>query len=159
MRARAISLREAGATVRAIAAELGVPRATVGDWTKGIDPLPAIEDAPPVDLRVHRLRKWCAGCEQDKPWADYWTAAKWPDGSMRRPQAKCKECVKAARRQRRREDPERARETDRRDRERIQADPERLVRRRELTRENGVAHRRRKGALPWAEYVEQRRAA
>lgn len=37
LRSIARSRRREGATVRAIAAEIGVPRATVGDWVRGIE--------------------------------------------------------------------------------------------------------------------------
>lgn len=105
------------------------------------------------------MRKWCSGCQERKPWGEFWAAAKWPDGTMRRPQSKCKECVKAARRRRRREDPEWALAENRRDWERTKANPDRLARRRELTRENSTSLRRRNGAVTRRQYLEQQRRA
>jgi hypothetical protein len=102
------------------------------------------------------MTKLCAECRQSLPWVEFWAAAKWPDGSMRRPQSYCKDCVKARRRARRETDPEGARAVDRRDRERLRADPEQAARRRETQRENSASHRRRHGALTWAEYLARR---
>jgi len=158
-----MALRDEGASIRAIAAELGIPRATVGGWLRGAPALHltvADEAAPNLEAdRLAHLRKPCSMCRRDLPWSAYWAAVKCADGTMRRPQARCKECVKATRREQRQADPTRAREIDRRDRERIREDPEKAARRRELQRENSTVHRRRNGVLPWHEYVESRRAA
>jgi hypothetical protein len=87
------------------------------------------------------MTRVCSVCFERKSWSEFWAAAKWPDGSTRRPQYRCKECIKAAKRRRRREDPAWAQEVNRRDWQRIKADPEQLARRRELTRENGQVFR------------------
>lgn len=144
---RAVSLREAGLSVREIAVEFGVPRSTVGDLVVGVVPLEYVElqdEAPDPDAeRLALLKARCSHCQQSLPWSAFWAKAKWPDGSMRVPQSWCKECVKARRRERRRENPEWAREINRRDWERIKANPDQLAHRRELTRENLAAMRHR----------------
>jgi hypothetical protein len=86
-------------------------------------------------------RKRCSVCLQLKPWTDYWAAAKNPDGTMARPQYRCKECVKADRRARRRVYPELFRARDRADWRKLMADPERRVRRRETQRQNSATFR------------------
>src|ERR1700755_2485138 len=86
-------------------------------------------------------RKKCSVCLVVKPWSDYWAAARWPDGSMQRPQYRCRECVRANRRARRAADPETFRKRDQRDWRKLMADPERRARRRETQRENSVAFR------------------
>ncbi len=147
-REAAIRLREDGATISEIADRLGIPRSTVGDLVAGIQPLEYVrlaEEQPDPDAeRLDLLRATCARCSQRVPWSAFHAKAKWPDGSMRRPQSWCKECVKARRRERRRDDPDWARDLDRRDWQRIKSDPEKLARRRELTRENLVVHRLRR---------------
>lgn len=40
-----------------------------------------------------RVRKTCTRCGHDKPWGDFHAAAKWDDGTMRRPQSRCKDCL------------------------------------------------------------------
>lgn len=148
LRDHAVALREAGATIGEIAETLKLPRSTVGDMVVGIQPLEYVElVAAPIDPDAERLallRMICSRCRQRLPWSAFWAKAKWPDGTMRRPQSHCKECVKARLRERRAQDPEWAREVNRRDWERIKADPEKLARRRELTRENLVVHRLRR---------------
>ena len=86
-------------------------------------------------------RKQCSVCGLVKPWTDFWAAAKLPDGSMARPQYRCKECVKADRRDRRRANPETFRERDRRDWRILMRNPGRRARRRETQRENSAAFR------------------
>lgn len=85
----------------------------------------------------------CGACGLTKPWTDFWAAAHWPDGTVRRPQSRCKDCVKARKRHLRRQDPERARARDRQDWQRLMADPARRARRRETQRENSSAFRRK----------------
>lgn len=144
----AVQLREDGLTIQAIADELGIPRSTAGDLVVGIEPLPVLVDEAVVDeaeeVRLERLKKWCPACKSDKPWKGFWAAARWPDGTMQRPQYRCKECVKQALRQRRKDDPEWARDLNKREWQRIKEDPEKLAHRRRLTRENSVAMRRRR---------------
>lgn len=94
------------------------------------------------------MTKICAHCNERKPWAAFQAAARWEDGSMRRPGSYCTPCIALRKRERRRADPEWAKRLDRQDWQRIKADPEKLARRRELTRENGIVHRRRRGAKP-----------
>lgn len=94
------------------------------------------------------MTKLCAHCGETKPWDAFQAAARWEDGTMRRPGSYCTPCIAERKRERRRRDPEWGKRVDRRDRERINADPEKLARRRELTRENGIVHRRRMGAKP-----------
>jgi hypothetical protein len=90
------------------------------------------------------MTKFCPHCQTRKPWSEFYAAAKHPDGSMVRPGAYCKPCVAARRRERRRMDPEWARAVYRADWQRIKADPEKLARRRELTRENKAVWRERR---------------
>lgn len=145
---RAVALRQDGYTISDIAAELGLPRSTVGDIVKGIDPLPHASltpDAVDPDLdRLKRLRATCTACDTPKAWTEFWAAARWPDGTMRRPQSHCKDCFKAARRKRRRDDPEWARDINRKDWQRIKNDPVMLAKRRVLTRENSHIYRLRR---------------
>lgn len=35
----------------------------------------------------------CAAQGQPQPWSNFYAAAKWEDGTMRRPQARCKKCM------------------------------------------------------------------
>jgi hypothetical protein len=149
-RAIARRLKEDGATVREIAEALGIPRSTVGELVVGVDRLPhaSMTDDPPATneaeaQRLGLLSKPCGRCNEPKTWSEYWAQTKWPDGTMRRPQAWCKECVKEQRKERRRMDPEWARAVNKADWARIKADPEKLDKRRELTRENGIVHRLR----------------
>lgn len=148
MRWRAVHLREEGATVRAISEALGVPYATVGDWVLGIDPLPHAnltdDTANPDAARLVMLSATCSRCQESKTWLDFHARSKWPDGTMRAPQSWCKNCVKARRKQRRKDDPEWARAINQRDWQQIKADPVKLAKRRELTRENSRVHRLRK---------------
>lgn len=109
-----------------------------------------------LDDRLEMLSRLCSVCGHTKLWSAFWAAKKHPDGTMQRPQSRCKECVKQARRERRKSDPEWARKVDAADWKRIKDDPDKLALRRELTRENGAIHRRRNGALPWVEYVASR---
>lgn len=145
LRARAVELREDGESIRQIAERLELPRSTIGDWVLGIEPLPShITDEDPDAARLSRLRSWCASCCQRLPWTSFWARSKWPDGTMRVPQSHCRDCVKARRRTRRHEDPAWAREQNRREWQRIKSDPEKLAKRRELTRENLIVHRLRR---------------
>lgn len=50
--------------------------------------------------------KICTRCGERKPWSQYYAAARWPDGTMRRPGSRCKECDLARLRQRDKENPE-----------------------------------------------------
>lgn len=148
MRWRAVHLREEGGTVREIAEALGVPYATAGDWVLGIDPLPHAhvtnEPTNPDAARLAMLSAICSCCREKKTWESFWAKAKWPDGTMRTPQSWCKNCVKTRRKQRRKDDPEWARQQYQREWQQIKADPVKLAKRRELTRENGRVHRLRK---------------
>ena len=141
----AIELRHAGLSIREIAAQLEQPRATVGGWVVGIEPMDysTPDDDAPTDPRLELLTRRCSSCGVAKTWGEFWAAAKWPDGTMRRPQAHCRDCVKARRRDRRRRNPEWARAQNQREWQRIKADPDKLAKRRELTRENGRVHRLR----------------
>jgi DNA-binding transcriptional ArsR family regulator len=90
----------------------------------------------------------CTGpCGQRKPWTEFHAAARWPDGTMRRPQSRCKACAAEARKQAlrrtRRDDPEAARARDRREWKAIQASPDRARKRRRLQQENSSAFRER----------------
>lgn len=147
---RAVELREAGRSIRDIADELDVPKSTIGEWVIGIVPLEYVELQPdipdPDGQRLAMLRYSCTACQRSLPWTDFWAKAKWPDGTMRVPQSHCKDCVKERRRQRRVDDPVWAREQNRRDWQRIKSDPDKLAKRRELTRENSVVLRRRRAA-------------
>lgn len=86
---------------------------------------------------------WCTRCEEWKPVGDFSPKTRHPDGSYATVLSRCKPCLAELSRIRRREDPEWARATYRRDWQRIRTDPEKLARRRRLTRENSVAYRRR----------------
>lgn len=144
----ALHLRtECGLSISDIAERLDLSRSVAGEMVKGIDPLPhalLTEEAPDPDReRLLKLRRSCGACLAVKPWTEFWAAAKYPDGTMQRPQSHCKDCVKAARRRRRREDPEWARAQYKADWQRIKANPDQLAKRRELTRENSRVHRLR----------------
>lgn len=85
--------------------------------------------------------KTCSVCFELKPWSAYWAAARWPDGTMQRPQYRCKTCVKADRRARRAENPELFRRRDQRDWKALMANPDRRARRRETQRESSATFR------------------
>lgn len=146
---RAVELREAGLSIREIANLMDVPRSTVADWVKGIVPLEYVElDGPtPEEQRLMKLVKRCTKCGEDKTWLDFHARVKWPDGTMRRPNSWCKECVNAYWRERRADDPEWARELNRRNWQRVKNDPELLAKARERVRENSRVYylRRRRG--------------
>lgn len=91
------------------------------------------------------LSKWCPHCQRLRPWSEFQAAARDENGDMIRPGAYCKPCLAARKRARRKIDPEWAKQTDRADWQRIKANPEKLARRRELTRENGTVYRVRRG--------------
>lgn len=61
-----------------------------GMWEDAV----AVIQSPALTLRVRQ----CVNCGQAKPWGDFYAAKRWPDGTMRRPYPRCKECVKQQRR-------------------------------------------------------------
>jgi hypothetical protein len=65
-------------------------------------------------------RPKCPLAGQRQPWSNFYAAAKWPDGTMRRPQSWCKACANAASKA----NPEPRRRYDRRRYARIRKDPE-----------------------------------
>lgn len=48
-------------------------------------------------LALCLLTKRCTACRQSKPWREFYAAKKWPDGTMRVPQSRCKKCAHAIR--------------------------------------------------------------
>lgn len=39
------------------------------------------------------MKKRCTRCKEVKPWGAFYAGKKWPDGTMRVPQSRCKECM------------------------------------------------------------------
>lgn len=64
-------------------------------------------------------RKRCNGCQAVKPWSEFYAKTKWPDGTMRQPHSRCKECHLA----RNRHSPEAQRRYDRKRYQRTRHDP------------------------------------
>jgi len=67
-----------------------------------VRPAVPIVDSPALDLRS----KVCTHCKKDNLWRDYHASKKWPDGTMRAPQARCKRCQVKVRVVQRRANPE-----------------------------------------------------
>lgn len=94
--------------------------------------------------------KTCAGpCGQRLPWTEFYAAAKWPDGTMRRPRHMCKACDKAYRAEHARKHPEQAQASRKRywqaEAQRRREDPERHRQALEDLRMRSAAWRRRDG--------------
>lgn len=146
---RAIELREAGLSIREIANVMDIPRSTIADWVKGISSLEYVElaDETPEEQRLRKLKKLCTRCGEVRSWLDFQARTKWPDGTMRRPNSWCKACIAAYWRERRRNDPDWARELNKRQWQKTKADPALLAKARERVRENSRVYylRRRKG--------------
>jgi len=85
------------------------------------------------------LAKRCTRCLETKPLECFHAAVKWPDGTMRRPQSRCKDCNRELNLERyhalRRNAPERLREAWRRKYRSLRADPERWAARNAYERE------------------------
>lgn len=65
--------------------------------------------------------KQCNGpCGLKRPWSDFYAKVKWPDGSTRQPQSRCKECMATMQR----EHPESKRKYDRKRYRRVRNDAE-----------------------------------
>jgi hypothetical protein len=45
-----------------------------------------------TSVQLATLQAVCKDCGESKPWTEFWPAAKWPDGTMQRPQSYCKAC-------------------------------------------------------------------
>lgn len=82
--------------------------------------------------------KVCAKCKARKPWSEFWAKAKWEDGTMRQPHARCKDCwrerTRKRARDRRQRDPDTVRAADRERYRRNRRDPDWAARRRVITR-------------------------
>lgn len=94
------------------------------------------------------MRKRCARCEVKKPWDDFYARTKWPDGTTRQPQSRCKECVKAVRAEQKRADKAKRPAVWRRRNHRwyaaVRKDPERYAEHLARCRD----YRRRRDAIP-----------
>jgi hypothetical protein len=92
----------------------------------------------------------CTRCDKTKSWDDFYAAVKWEDGTMRRPQSRCKRCMgelsKEYGKRLRRENPEAARQIDRDRWARIRADPERYAVELARVRDWYAQQRRARGA-------------
>lgn len=70
--------------------------------------------------RVVEPVKVCSRCKAKKPWSAYYAKTRWPDGTMRQPQSRCRECMATVSR----EHPEWRRKHDRKRYKRTREDPE-----------------------------------
>lgn len=48
----------------------------------------------------------CTRCGERKPWSEFYAKVKWPDGTTRQPQSRCKRCFAEIHAQRKRDNPE-----------------------------------------------------
>lgn len=47
-------------------------------------------------LVAERTKRCTGSCGLEKPWSAFYAKEKWPDGTMRRPQSRCMDCMRAA---------------------------------------------------------------
>lgn len=104
------------------------------------------------DPRLQLMRKTCTTCHENKPWAEFDAREKWPDGTMRAPASRCKQCRRAECRDRMRRKYQQDAEwresklaRTREYREQLRQDPQAWAEYVARARESQAAYRRRQG--------------
>lgn len=92
--------------------------------------------------------KVCNRCGVKKGWSEFYAKVKWPDGTMRRPQSRCKACFHELTVEWEQANRDKKRAAARRYREKMKGDPERLAARRARQRDWQVRKRGRGSVVP-----------